>query len=142
MKKLFIMVLMVLLFVSCKKSDIKVTELETSDEKYIEILSFFDSLDNKEQICGLLKGKDCYGIVYFNPNMKVDKVSANIEGKNIHISLSTHSKKNQPIRIFKIKTNVGMMELIENSLENHEIFLEENGVNTKLLIIDGVSALN
>lgn len=142
MKKFFIMVLMVLLFVSCKKSEVKVIELETSDEKYIDILSFFGSLDNKEKICGLLKGNDSYGIVYFNPNMKVEKVSANMNGDRVNISLSTHSKKSQPIRIFKIKTDREMKELIENSLENHKIHLEENGVDIKLLVIDGVSALD
>ncbi len=142
MRKLFIMALMILFFVSCKKSDISIIELETNDEKYIEILNFFDSVDNKEKICGLLKGKNCYGIVYFNPNMKVDKVSARIEGENINISLSTHSKKKQPIRIFKIRTDKGMTELIENSLENYKISLKENGASTKLLIIDGVSSLD
>jgi len=103
MKKILLIISFLFILTSCRSGrKTTVMELNMNNEKYDEILEFFNAIDKTEEISGIIKGDENYTLIFNNPNFKIDKVKIDYTSDLMKINLQGEDSENEPIKVYNI----------------------------------------
>lgn len=140
MKKILLIISFLFILTSCTSGrKTTVTELNMNNEKYNEILEFFNSIDKNKEISGIIKGEENYTLIFNNPNFKIDEVKVKYANDLMKIDLQGEDSENEPIKIYNIILGDDYRKNIDKESKNHSVVVERSGKEMKTVIIDAIN---
>lgn len=110
-----------------------------NNEKYDEILEFFNAIDKTEEISGIIKGDENYTLIFNNPNFKIDKVKIDYTSDLMKINLQGEDSENEPIKVYNIILGDDYKKNIGAESKNHSVIVERSGKEMQTVIIDAIN---
>lgn len=104
MKKLFMIILLAIVFVSCKGNDSlsELKEIKIDLSKNPKLESLINDINKDDNHSALILNKDNFLFVYNNPNSKVKDYKLKINEGELYINLEDEVAHNEPLRFYEV----------------------------------------
>lgn len=140
MKKLFMIILLAIVFVSCRGKDSlsELKEIKIDLSKNPKLESLINDINKNDNHSALILNKDSFLFVYNNPNSKVKDYKLKINEGELYIDLEDEVAHDEPLRFYEVAGGSHTEEYLKKYSFPKKIHILKNGKDLEVVYFENV----
>ncbi|MEJ8751552.1 hypothetical protein WKS98_02825 [Lagierella sp. ICN-221743] len=140
MKKLFMIILLAIVFVSCRGKDSlsELKEIKIDLSKNPKLESLINDINKNDNHSALILNKDSFLFVYNNPNSKVKDYKLKINKGELYIDLEDAVAHDEPLRFYEVAGGSHTEEYLKKYSFPKKIHILKNGKDLEVVYFENV----